>query len=124
VTPSVLAAQAAGVSEDDGFIVTHVRHTVDLLMDRSQELADGVAFRAHCGCRPDLPLGRGQCADSRLPGARPVAGGDRRSRARIDIRRSMTRTPPPAEPDLGTVRRISSGCTPRRLGSGHGIDGG
>ncbi|MFD7767140.1 carbonic anhydrase [Streptomyces sp. NPDC059787] len=43
VTPSVLAAQAAGVSEDDGFIATHVRHTVDLLMDRSQELADRVA---------------------------------------------------------------------------------
>jgi carbonic anhydrase len=44
VTPSVLAAQAAGVSEDDGFITTHVRHTFDLLMDRSQELADRVAF--------------------------------------------------------------------------------
>ncbi|MFI6057777.1 carbonic anhydrase [Streptomyces sp. NPDC051286] len=43
VTPSVLAAQAAGVSEDDGFIATHVRHTVDLIMDRSQELADQVA---------------------------------------------------------------------------------
>ncbi|WP_225634488.1 carbonic anhydrase [Streptomyces solaniscabiei] len=43
VTPSVLAAQAAGVSQDDDFIATHVRHTVDLLMDRSQELADRVA---------------------------------------------------------------------------------
>ncbi|MFD8522441.1 carbonic anhydrase [Streptomyces capillispiralis] len=43
VTPSVLAAQAAGVSEEDEFIATHVRHTVDLVMDRSQELADRVA---------------------------------------------------------------------------------
>ncbi|MFK0118950.1 carbonic anhydrase [Streptomyces sp. NPDC090994] len=43
VTPSVLAAQAAGVSEDEGFIATHVRHTVDLVMDRSRELADQVA---------------------------------------------------------------------------------
>lgn len=43
VTPSVLAAQAAGVSEDDGFITTHVQHTVDFLMDRSRELADQVA---------------------------------------------------------------------------------
>ncbi|MEV4331253.1 carbonic anhydrase [Streptomyces sp. NPDC049597] len=43
VTPSVLAAQAAGVSEDDGFIATHVQHTVDFLMDRSRELADQVA---------------------------------------------------------------------------------
>ncbi|MEV7794141.1 carbonic anhydrase [Streptomyces sp. NPDC087512] len=43
VTPSVLAAQAAGVSENDGFIDTHVRHTVDLVLDRSRELADQVA---------------------------------------------------------------------------------
>ncbi|MFF0699980.1 carbonic anhydrase [Streptomyces tendae] len=43
VTPSVLAAQAAGVSEDEGFIATHVHHTVDLIMDRSLELADQVA---------------------------------------------------------------------------------
>ncbi|MFG3214705.1 carbonic anhydrase [Streptomyces tendae] len=43
VTPSVLAAQAAGVSEDEGFIATHVHHTVDLIMDRSRELADQVA---------------------------------------------------------------------------------
>ncbi|WP_065967904.1 carbonic anhydrase [Streptomyces sparsogenes] len=42
VTPSVLAAQAAGVSEDEDFIATHVRHTVDFLMDRSRELADQV----------------------------------------------------------------------------------
>ncbi|MEU2205997.1 carbonic anhydrase [Streptomyces hygroscopicus] len=42
VTPSVLAAQAAGVREDDGFIDTHVRHTVDLVMDRSRELAGQV----------------------------------------------------------------------------------
>ncbi|MFC9925842.1 carbonic anhydrase [Streptomyces sp. NPDC127190] len=43
VTPSVLAAQAAGVSTDDEFIDTHVRHTVDLLVERSRELADQVA---------------------------------------------------------------------------------
>ncbi|MFJ9863020.1 carbonic anhydrase [Streptomyces sp. NPDC101165] len=43
VTPSVLAAHAAGVSEDDDFIATHVRHTVDFLMERSRELADQVA---------------------------------------------------------------------------------
>ncbi|MFI9150264.1 carbonic anhydrase [Streptomyces sp. NPDC053367] len=43
VTPSVLAAQAAGVSEDDGFIDTHVRHTVDFVLDRSRVLADRVS---------------------------------------------------------------------------------
>lgn len=43
VTPSVLAAHAAGVSGDDDFIATHVRHTVETIMDRSRELADQVA---------------------------------------------------------------------------------
>jgi carbonic anhydrase len=32
----------AGVGEDDGFIDTHVRHTVDLALDRSGQLADRV----------------------------------------------------------------------------------
>ncbi|WP_330337329.1 carbonic anhydrase [Streptomyces sp. NBC_00557] len=43
VTPSVLAAQAAGVTEDEEFIATHVRHTVDFLLDRSRTLAGQVA---------------------------------------------------------------------------------
>ncbi|MFF0700043.1 hypothetical protein ACFYVC_07025 [Streptomyces tendae] len=43
MTPSVLTAEAAGVSEDEGFIATHVRYTVDLIMNRSKELADQVA---------------------------------------------------------------------------------
>jgi carbonic anhydrase len=43
VTPSVLAARAAGVGDDDGFIDTHVRQTVDFLLERSRELADQVA---------------------------------------------------------------------------------
>jgi carbonic anhydrase len=43
VTPSVLAARAAGLTGDDDIIDEHVRHTVDLLMDRSRILADNVA---------------------------------------------------------------------------------
>jgi carbonic anhydrase len=43
VTPSVLAARAAGLIEDDDIIAEHVRHTVDLLLDRSRVLADQVA---------------------------------------------------------------------------------
>ncbi|MFM9372629.1 carbonic anhydrase [Streptomyces sp. Da 82-17] len=43
VTPSVLAARAAGLSEDDDIIAEHIRHTVDVLMDRSRVLADQVA---------------------------------------------------------------------------------
>jgi carbonic anhydrase len=43
VTPSVLASQAAGHTEDRQFIAEHVRHTVDLLLDRSTTLAEAVA---------------------------------------------------------------------------------
>ncbi|MEU8006187.1 carbonic anhydrase [Catellatospora sp. NPDC049111] len=39
VTPSVLAARAAGRTEPDEILVEHVRHTVDLLLDRSRVLA-------------------------------------------------------------------------------------
>lgn len=43
VTPSVLAARAAGHTQDADFIAEHVRHTVNLLLDRSRSLADRVA---------------------------------------------------------------------------------
>ncbi|MFF3860035.1 carbonic anhydrase [Streptomyces sp. NPDC002209] len=42
VTPSVLAARAAGLTQDDDIIAEHIRHTVDLLLDRSRVLADQV----------------------------------------------------------------------------------
>ncbi|UYQ60685.1 carbonic anhydrase [Streptomyces peucetius] len=42
VTPSVLAARAAGHTEDADFIAEHIRHTVDLLLDRSRVLAQAV----------------------------------------------------------------------------------
>ncbi|MEV7612180.1 carbonic anhydrase [Streptomyces sp. NPDC089799] len=43
VTPSVLAARAAGLTEEDDIIAEHIRQTVDLLLDRSRVLADQVA---------------------------------------------------------------------------------
>ncbi|CAL9466356.1 Carbonic anhydrase 2 [Actinosynnema sp. ALI-1.44] len=43
VTPSVLAARAAGRVEADEILAEHVRHTIDLLLDRSRVLADRVA---------------------------------------------------------------------------------
>lgn len=43
VTPSVLAARAAGLTEDDDIIAEHIRHTVDFLLDRSRVLADQVS---------------------------------------------------------------------------------
>ncbi|MEV7549401.1 carbonic anhydrase [Amycolatopsis sp. NPDC089917] len=42
VTPSVLAARAAGLTSDDDIIDEHIRHTVDLLADRSRLLADKI----------------------------------------------------------------------------------
>jgi carbonic anhydrase len=43
VMPSVLAARAAGHTEDADFIAEHVRHTVDLLLDRSRTIVEAVA---------------------------------------------------------------------------------
>ncbi|MFJ7905188.1 carbonic anhydrase [Streptomyces sp. NPDC096198] len=43
VTPSVLAARAAGRTADSDLIDAHIQHTVDLLLDRSRVLADQVA---------------------------------------------------------------------------------
>ncbi|MGX8903845.1 carbonic anhydrase [Streptomyces netropsis] len=43
VTTSVLAAHAAGRTEEEDFIDEHIRHTVDLLLDRSRTLAEAVA---------------------------------------------------------------------------------
>jgi carbonic anhydrase len=43
VTPSVLAARAAGRVEPQEILAEHIRHTVDLLLDRSRVLAEKVA---------------------------------------------------------------------------------
>lgn len=42
VTPSVLAARAAGLVQADEILAEHIRHTVDLLLDRSRVLAERV----------------------------------------------------------------------------------
>ncbi|MFF3747062.1 carbonic anhydrase [Streptomyces kronopolitis] len=43
VAPSVLAARAAGSEQPEEILTEHVRHTVDLLLERSRALADRVA---------------------------------------------------------------------------------
>ncbi|WP_433463528.1 carbonic anhydrase [Spirillospora sp. CA-128828] len=43
VTPSVLAARAAGYVKAEEILDEHIRHTVDLLLDRSRLLAEQVA---------------------------------------------------------------------------------
>ncbi|MYX33421.1 MULTISPECIES: carbonic anhydrase [unclassified Streptomyces] len=43
VTPSVLAARATGRVEPEEILAEHVRHTVDLLLDRSRVLAEKVS---------------------------------------------------------------------------------
>ncbi|UGQ11701.1 carbonic anhydrase [Yinghuangia sp. ASG 101] len=42
VTPSVLAARAAGLEAESDVIDEHIRHTVDLLLDRSRVLSDQI----------------------------------------------------------------------------------
>ncbi|MEV0992567.1 carbonic anhydrase [Streptomyces sp. NPDC049949] len=42
VTTSVLAARAAGLTDENDIIAEHIRHTVDLLLDRSRVIADQV----------------------------------------------------------------------------------
>jgi carbonic anhydrase len=42
-TPSVLAARAAGRYLPEEILDEHIRHTVDLLLDRSRVLAERVA---------------------------------------------------------------------------------
>ncbi|WP_460063442.1 carbonic anhydrase [Streptomyces sp. YKOK-I1] len=42
VTPSVLAARAAGLTSDSDIVDEHIRHTVQLLLDRSRTLSDQV----------------------------------------------------------------------------------
>ncbi|MEU6273801.1 carbonic anhydrase [Streptomyces populi] len=43
VTPSVLAARAAGRETPEEILAEHIEHTVDLLLERSRVLADAVA---------------------------------------------------------------------------------
>ncbi|MFZ3566205.1 carbonic anhydrase [Streptomyces sp. BH097] len=43
VTPSVLAARAAGRGRDEEILHEHIRHSVDLLLDRSRVLSEQVA---------------------------------------------------------------------------------
>ena len=43
VTPSVLAARAAGREQPEDLIEAHIQHTVDLMLERSRALAEQVA---------------------------------------------------------------------------------
>ncbi|MBJ6998653.1 carbonic anhydrase [Streptomyces sp. CRPSP2-6A1] len=76
VTPSVLAAHAAGQVEPEEILATHIGHTVDLLLDRSRVLAEKVAAgrAAVVGLRYGLADGRAHLVTSRgletpVPGA-------------------------------------------------------
>jgi carbonic anhydrase len=66
VTPSVLAAQRAGMSTPDEIEAEHVRHTLRLLTERSRLLADRVASGrlAVVGAVYNLSDGRARIVDS------------------------------------------------------------
>ncbi|MFD7015355.1 carbonic anhydrase [Streptomyces sp. NPDC059928] len=79
VTPSVLAARAAGLTEEDDIIAEHIRHTVDLLMDRSRVLADQVTAgkTAVVGLSYRLADGSARLVTTRgLPANAAAAGQD------------------------------------------------
>ncbi|GGW57473.1 carbonic anhydrase [Streptomyces lucensis JCM 4490] len=67
VTPSVLAARAAGRMQPEEVLDEHVRHTVDLLLDRSRVLAEKVTGgqAAVVGLRYRLADGGAQLVASR-----------------------------------------------------------
>ncbi|MFE9607231.1 carbonic anhydrase [Streptomyces sp. NPDC006012] len=68
VTPSVLAARAAGLSDESDIVDEHIRNTVDLLLDRSPSLAGGP--NAVVGLSYQLAAGRVRLVTSRgLDGA-------------------------------------------------------
>ncbi|MEU0040391.1 carbonic anhydrase [Streptomyces sp. NPDC006333] len=76
VTPSVLAARAAGRVEPEEILAEHIRHTVDLMLDRSRVLADKVAAgqAAVAGLCYRLADGSAQLVASRgLDAAQPTA---------------------------------------------------
>ncbi|MFF4749962.1 carbonic anhydrase [Streptomyces sp. NPDC002514] len=63
VTPSVLAARAAGLSEESDIVDEHIRNTVDLLLDRSPGLTAGPT--AVVGLSYQLTAGRVRLVTSR-----------------------------------------------------------
>ncbi|MFD7341221.1 carbonic anhydrase [Streptomyces violascens] len=67
VTPSVLAARAAGRVEPEEILAEHIRHTADLLLDRSRILAEKVSAgqAAVVGLRYRLADGSAQLVASR-----------------------------------------------------------
>ncbi len=67
VTSSVLAARAAGRVEADEILAEHIRHTVDLLLDRSRVLAErvGAGQAAVVGLSYRLADGSAQLAAAR-----------------------------------------------------------
>ncbi|MFD3442265.1 carbonic anhydrase [Streptomyces sp. NPDC058685] len=76
VTPSVLAARAAGRVEPEEILAEHVSHTVDLLLDRSRVLAEkvGAGHAAVVGLSYRLADGSAQLVAARgLDAAVPAA---------------------------------------------------
>ncbi|MGI5480108.1 carbonic anhydrase [Streptomyces lavendofoliae] len=75
VTPSVLAARTAGLTSDGDIVDEHIRHTVDLLLDRSRLLSGQVEAGEVAVVGLGYQLAGG---DARLVTSRgDIPGGDR-----------------------------------------------
>ncbi len=113
VTPSVLAARAAGRTEDADFIAEHIRHTVDLLLERSRTLADaveagrvavvGLSYRLADGTAPWSPPGA-----STYPSARWRDPAVQRSLRSGTTLRSWSALIAPARRSTGAVPVMST----------------
>lgn len=79
VTPSVLSARAAGLTTNEDIIAEHIRHTVDLLVNRSKVLSDQIEAgrTAVAGLYYRLADGSAEIVTTR--GLPDGAGGPRRS---------------------------------------------
>nr|WP_233599117.1 MULTISPECIES: carbonic anhydrase [unclassified Amycolatopsis] len=72
VTPSVLAARAAGLTSNDDIIDEHIRHTVDLLVDRSRLLSEQPGGPPWSGCPTTCPTATRASSPSAESTRRPV----------------------------------------------------
>ncbi|MFF1510282.1 carbonic anhydrase [Streptomyces sp. NPDC058326] len=80
VTPSVLSARAAGLTEDSDIVDEHIRHTVGLLLERSRVLSEQVESgeAAVVGLAYRLAEGSARLVTSRgaVPAGAVAAGGE------------------------------------------------
>ncbi|MCC5581146.1 carbonic anhydrase [Microtetraspora sp. AC03309] len=88
VTPSVLAARAAGLAQPGEIVEEHTRHTMDLLLDRSRVLAERVSAGQVAVVALSYRLADGRARTLAGRGLAVTPGSSREPRLTVDERRS------------------------------------